>query len=440
MKLNYRRTFFIGLAFMSISAFWQLYDNIVPNILKYTFSFGDTSIGAIMALDNIVALFLLPLFGMLSDKTNTKLGKRTPFILYGTILSTIMMVLLPIANQQKSVILFITALGFVLISMGTYRSPAVSLMPDLTPRELRSQANAVINLMGAAGGVLTLVLTKLLVTKNKEGSTNYIPVFVAVAVFMILTVILLLLKIKEVKFAKEAQELEERYTATTSNKALKSQAAEADKLETKHSSMQPQVKKSFLLLLASIFLWFAAYNAVTSAFSRYVIEVWDLSDTGFANFLMVAMAAAIVSYIPIGIISSKIGRKKTILIGIGLITTSYILGSLFVQYSPLIYPVFVLTGFGWAAINVNSYPMVVEMSKGGDIGRYTGFYYSVSMTAQVMTPIFSGFLLEHVSYYTLFPYAVFFSTCSFITMVLVRHGDTKPRKKKNSLENFDVED
>lgn len=434
MKLNYKRTFFVGLAFMSISAFWQLYENIVPNILKYTFSFGDTGIGAIMAMDNIVALFLLPLFGMLSDRTNSKLGKRTPFILCGTIASTVLMVLMPIANQQKSLLLFITALGLVLISMGTYRSPAVSLMPDLTPRHLRSKANAVINLMGAAGGVLTLLLIKIFVVKSEDGTTNYIPVFVAVAVVMILAVILLLLKIRETQYAKEAQELELSYLGNETAKEPET------KVSNEKVKMAWQVKKSFLLLLASIFLWFTAYNAVSSAFSRYVIEVWDMGETGFTNFLMVAMAAAIISYIPIGIISSNIGRKKTILIGIALITVSYALGCMFVHYSPLIYLVFILTGIGWAAINVNSYPMVVEMSKEGDVGTYTGYYYSVSMTAQVMTPIFSGFLLEHVSYYTLFPYAVFFSICSLLTMLKVKHGDAKPVMKKSALENFDVED
>lgn len=436
MKLNYKRTFFIGLAFMSISAFWQLYENIVPNILKYTFSFDDVAIGGIMALDNIVALFLLPLFGMLSDKSNTRLGKRTPFILCGTVVSTFMMILMPVANQHKSLILFVTALGFVLLSMGTYRSPAVSLMPDLTPRVLRSKANAVINLMGAAGGVITLLLIKLFVTKNEDGTTNYIPVFISVAVVMILAVTLLFIKIRENKVADEVKELEASYNSAT----LAHEEGHKETSQVEKQAMPAEVKKSFYLLLASIFLWFTAYNAVSSAFSRYVVEVWDLGETGFTNFLMVAMAAAIISYIPIGGISSKIGRRKTILIGIITITISYLLGCFFVQYSPLIYLVFILTGIGWAAINVNSYPMVVEMGKGSDVGTYTGYYYSVSMTAQVITPILSGFLLDHVSYYSLFPYAVFFSVGSFLTMLMVKHGDAKPILKKSVLENFDVED
>lgn len=433
MKLNYKRTFVIGLAFMSISAFWQLYENIVPLILKNTFSFGDTSIGVIMALDNIVALFLLPLFGVLSDKTTTRLGKRIPFIICGTGITTVMMVMMPIANNQKSLWLFISSLGIVLLSMGIYRSPAVSLMPDVTPRPLRSQANAVINLMGAAGAILTLILIKFLVAKESEGIVNYIPVFLAVAAIMVIAVAVLVIKIKENQLVKETQELEAQMKPKTCT----------EKVETNDPTGKPfdaGVRKSLFLLLASIFLWFTAYNAVTSAFSRYVQEVWDLGNTGFTNFLMIAMAAAILSYIPIGFISSHVGRKKTILIGIAMITTSYLLGCMFINYHPLIYFVFILTGFGWAAISVNSYPMVVEMSKGGDTGKYTGYYYSVSMCAQVLTPILSGFLLEHVSYYTLFPYAVFFSVLSFITMSFVKHGDVKPMKKSSAIENFDVED
>lgn len=433
MKLNYKRTFFIGLAFMSISAFWQLYENTVPNILKYTFSFDDVAIGGIMALDNIVALFLLPFFGMLSDKTKTRLGKRTPYILAGTIGATVMMTLMPIANQQKNLSLFIITLAFVLLFMGTYRSPAVSLMPDVTPRVLRSKANAVINLMGAAGGVLTLILIKVFVRSNEDESSNYVSVYIAVGLVMILAVIILLLTVRENRLMKEVTDLEKVSNGTEKPKSI------TDQSSGKHR-MSPQVRKSFIAILLSIFLWFTAYNAVTSAFSRYVKEVWDLGDTGFTNFLMVAMAAAIVSYIPIGMISSHIGRKKTIMIGIAMITTSYALGCLFVEYSPLIYLVFILTGFGWAAINVNSYPMVVEMSKGGDIGTYTGYYYSVSMTAQVLTPILSGFFLKHISYYTLFPYAVFFSVASFITMLFVKHGDAKPNLKQSKLEHFDVED
>lgn len=155
---------------------------------------------------------------------------------------------------------------------------------------------------------------------------------------------------------------------------------------------------------------------------------------------MVATVAAIISYIPIGNIASHIGRKKTILSGIVLMSICYLAAIFVGEYHPLINVAFAAIGVGWAAINVNSYPMIVEMSKGCDIGKFTGTYYTFSMAAQIFTPILSGFLLENISYRTLFPYAFVFSVIAFLTMTQVRHGDSKPMKKKDVLENFDVED
>jgi MFS family permease len=413
---------------MSISSFWQLYDNIIPLILQNTFGLGETLTGTIMALDNVLALFLLPLFGAFSDKVNTRLGKRTPFIIVGTTVSVIFMMLIPYADQGKNFILFFISLGTVLIAMGLYRSPAVALMPDLTPKPLRSKANAIINLMGAVGGIYTLAMISLLIPK--EINPNYTSVFFAVASLMIIAVVLLVLTIKENKISKE---LKDRGLLVTDDDA------KGENHSNEKSHMTGDVKKSLIFILASVFLWFTAYNAVTTAFSRYAVKVWNLQGGGFANALMVATGAAILSYIPIGIVSSNIGRKNTIIIGIIMMSISYFCGFLFVEYSPLINIVFAFTGIGWSAINVNSYPMVVEMSKSSDVGKYTGLYYTFSMSAQILTPILSGILLENVSYRTLFPYAVVFSLASLCTMLFVKHGDSKP-PKKGKLESFDVED
>ncbi len=428
MRLNYKRTFFVGFAFLSICAFWQMYDNIIPLILKKTFGLGETVTGVLMALDNVLALFLLPLFGSLSDRVNTPLGKRTPFICGGTLAAVVAMSFLPIANKAASLPMFMIALGVVLIAMGSYRSPAVALMPDLTPKPLRSKANAIINLMGAIGGVYALVMIKLLV---KEG-TAYQEVFLSVSVLMVIAVIILLLTIREKKLAASV-DLE-------AGAVHKKEETISPSDEKQGGGMPKEVRKSFILLLASIFLWFTAYNAVTTAYSRYVEQVWGLGEGGFADSLLVATIAAILSYIPIGIIASLVGRKKTILAGIIFMTASYLCGALFTQYSPWINVVFAFTGIGWAAINVNSYPMVVEMCKGSDIGKYTGLYYTFSMTAQTLTPIASGALLEYVSYRTLFPYAVIFSVASLCTMLFVMHGDSRPVRKKDMVENFNIPD
>lgn len=427
MKLNYKRTFFIGLAFLSISAFWQLYDNIIPLILQNTFGIGETMTGTIMAIDNVLALFLLPIFGTLSDRVNTRFGKRTPFIIAGTAIAVISMILIPIADNNRNFTLFFISLGVVLLSMSVYRSPAVALMPDLTPKPLRSKANSIINLMGAVGAIITLAMISILIPK--ETSPNYMNVFLSVAGLMVVAVSILVIAIKENRLAKEISIAD--YT--------EDEESHSDTLN-ENTIMDKDVKRSLGFILASIFLWFTAYNAVTTAFSRYATKVWDLQGGGFANALIIATGAAILSYIPIGIISSSIGRKKTIIGGIVMMSISYFCGFLFINYSPLINIVFAFTGIGWAAINVNSYPMVVEMSRSSDVGKYTGLYYTFSMAAQIFTPILSGFLLENISYRTLFPYSVVFSLLSLGTMLMVRHGDSKPPKKQSTLEHFDVED
>ena len=377
-----------------------------------------------MAMDNVLAVFLLPLIGTMSDKVDTKMGKRTPFIIGGTLAAVICMMLLPLADHYKLLGLFVAALALTLVAMAMYRSPAVALMPDLTPKPLRSSANAVINLMGAVGAIYALILIRVLV--KKEDNPSYLPVFIGVACMMLLAVVILVATINEKKIAaKIAEEYPEE--------------AEEEKEKEEHGLPAP-VKRSLVLILVSIFLWFTAYNAVTTAFSRYAVTVWGMEGGGFASCLMVAMVAAIISYIPIGMISSKIGRKKSILIGLIMMFISYTSVFFYPTYNATANIFFAIIGIGWAAISVNSLPMVVEMSKGSDIGKYTGLYYTFSMTAQIFTPIVSGALLQYVSYNTLFPYAMFFTACAFITMSMVKHGDSKPVKKANVLENFDVDD
>ena len=427
MKLNYKRTFFIGLAFLSISGFWQMYDSIIPLMLQNTFHLGETVTGALMAMDNVLAIFLLPLFGMLSDKADTKIGKRMPFIVGGTLLAVTFLLHLSAADKKQSLVMFLSILFLLLLSMGLYRSPAVALMPDLTPNRLRSKANAVINLMGAVGGVYALIMIKLLVGAGER--PDYLPLFISIGGLMMVAVAVLFATVKEKRIAEE----------------IKKQGAESgegkeDRAVPQKTAMPKEVKRSMIFLLISIFLWFTAYNAVTTAFSRYTRVVWHMEGGSFADCLMVATVAAICSYIPIGNIASRVGRKKTILAGIALMSLCYFAAVFVGAYHPLVNIAFAAIGVGWAAINVNSYPMIVEMSKGCDIGKFTGTYYTFSMAAQIFTPVLSGFFLENVSYRTLFPYAFLFSILAFVTMIQVHHGDSRPERKKDMLENFDVDD
>ena len=405
MKLDNKRTMLIGFAFLAISAFWQVYDNIVPLILKYFFHIGDTLSGGIMALDNILALFLLPIFGAWSDKVHTQRGKRTPFIFVGTILAVIFMLILPEAANSRKLWLFIGVLFCTLISMGIFRSPAVSLMPDVTPKPLRSKGNAIINLMGAVGIIIALGLIMVLVG---DGNTpNYEPLFIAIAILMLASLAVLLFCVDENRFVQERIEKEKEWGVEEEN-------VEVD--EKGNAVLPKPVKRSLAFLLVSVAFWYMAYNAVTTAFSKYAAQMWGMEGGGFAGALMVALFTAVI----VGVHFMPAFFFKTPNFGINVL--------------------FLLVGVAWASINVNSYPMVVEMCRGGDIGKFTGMYYTFSMAAQVLTPVLSGAFLEHIGYWTLFPYAAAFSLLAFCTMLMVKHGDSKPEPPKEKLEAFDVDD
>ena len=401
-----------------------------------------------MAADNVLALFLLPLFGGLSDRCQLKMGKRKPFILFGTLAAVVFMLLLPVMDNLfftgKSVvteILFIVILGCLLVAMGTYRSPAVALMPDVTPKPLRSRANAIINLMGAVGGVLYLAFAAVLYPNSKVKAleeagkhVDYQPLFLIVSAVMFLAVGILFLTIRERKLTEENQALEAQHPEW--NLAVDDGSG--------NEALPKPVKRSLAFLLASIALWFIGYNGVTTWFSTYVDVVMGQGLGGASQCLLIATVGAVVSYIPIGALAAKIGRKRTIQIGIVLLAAcfamGYVLTTMYTTITPVMFVVFALVGFAWAAINVNSLPMVVEMCKGSDIGKFTGYYYTASMAAQVVTPVLAGTLMRQIDYRVLFPYAALFVALSFVTMLFVRHGDVKAAAKKG-LEAFeDMED
>ena len=439
MKLNTKRTVLVGFAFLSICAFWQMYDNLVPKILTETFGIGESISGVIMAADNILALFLLPLFGGLSDKCTSKLGRRRPYILFGTIAAVVLMMALPLLTdsfhadpQSWKLICFIIGLGLLLISMGTYRSPAVALMPDVTPKPLRSKANAIINLMGALGGIIYLIITTFLYKTSADVYVSYMPLFAIVGGIMLAALAVVMFFVNEPKLVAEQKKYEEAHPEDVLTEVTENGEA-----------LPADVKKSLSFLLVSIALWFIGYNGVTTWFSVYASNMWGMTLGQANTCLTVATAGAIVSYIPVGNVASKIGRRKTIRFGALLLGSSFAVAFVYTMlvgaFSPVLYALFILVGLGWAAINVNSLPMVVEMCKGSEVGKFTGLYYTFSMSAQIATPIVAGWLLENVDYRTLFPYAAIFVFGSFITMGFVKHGDNKVEAKKG-LEAFDIED
>ena len=439
MKLNTKRTILVGFAFLSISAFWQMYDNLVPKIQTETFGIGESISGVIMAADNVLALFLLPLFGGLSDKCTSKLGRRRPFILYGTLAAVILMMALPLltdsyhaAPASWKTICFVITLGLLLITMGTYRSPAVALMPDVTPKPLRSKANAIINLMGTSGGIIYLLVTTFLYKTNSGVYTSYLPLFLIVGGIMLVSLAIVMFCVNEPKLVAEQKKYEQAHPEE--NLATVTENGE---------ELPKDVKRSLVFILVSIALWFIAYNGVSTWFSVYASSSWNMS-LGQANLcLTIATAGAIFTYIPSGSIASRIGRRKTIRLGTLFLTAAFASSFVYTlisdQFSPILYGLFTLVGIGWALINVNSLPMVLEMCKGSEVGKFTGLYYTFSMSAQIATPIVAGWLLENISYKALFPYAAIFALGAFFTMGFVKHGDNKVEGKKG-LEAFDMDD
>ena len=516
MKLNYKRTILIGFAFFLICAFWQAYDATIPVILTNKFGMSQTASGIIMALDNILAVFLLPIFGALSDKCRSKKGKRTPFITIGTTIAAVVLVALTfvdhaqlqnvsdiskiddpaalsvIYDQQKDatlqtpegkefqlgvlfenkedftkitseitltegnkeinplytnyvvparqacaaaataaqpvpLYLFIGLLLALLIAMSIFRSPAVALMPDVTIKPLRSKANAVINLMGTAGGILVLVLGIVFATSAvKNAMMNYYVYYGIIAALMLGSLLIFLRTVREPQWAQEMQEESTRL-------AIEEAEEEGEKRRLSKGEI-----RSMLLILASVALWYIGYNAVTSKYSLYASSVLGMD---YNTTMLIAQGAAIVAYLPAGMVASKIGRRKTILGGVVMLSAAFAIASFMRAGSPvlLMNVLFALAGIGWATINVNSFPMAVEMCSGADIGKYTGYYYTASMAAQVITPIFSGFLMDQMGMVVLFPYAAIFAGLAFVTMFFVKHGDNKVVAKKG-LEALDIED
>lgn len=582
MKLNYKKTLFVGFAFFLICAFWQAYDSIVPMMLVNKFGLNQTLSGVIMSLDNIIALFMLPLFGALSDKTKTKFGRRTPYIVLGTIVAACSFFCLSFADnaqlarvkssadsvtfqeqlfdkdyeissaeysaivnknapekftvknyaaqvnfnknydelteeqktaakewyksinaaylsdhtspetvyayengvyrkvtaarlngkttyiysrgclevEDKSVIknaytnlvtpavskyawekttenpvpfiCFGALLLLTLIAMATFRSPAVALMPDVTVKPLRSQANAIINLLGTAGGMLVLVLGIVFKTgKTFNQLMSYTPFIGAVCALMILGLLAFILKVREPKWVDEMHADTVKYGLET---------VEEEKQDEGDRKLTRPELKSLILILCSVALWYIGYNAVTSKYSLYAT---NYLHKDYNTTLLIAQAAAIISYVPVGMLAQKIGRKKSILAGVVMLTAAFG-GAIFMNDSSSVIVLdilFALAGIGWATINVNSFPMVVELASGANVGKFTGYYYTASMAAQIVTPILSGLLMDLAgSMRPLFYYAAFFAAAAFFTMLFVRHGDVKPVKKSSVLEHLDIDD
>ncbi len=445
LKLNYKRTFIIGLTFFTILMLWQMYNYYCPlflaRLLKNTYGDKDYNylIGIIMAMDNVLALFLLPLFGNLSDKTHSKYGRRMPFIVVGTIVSMILFPLIPLFFAKNSLVGVIVTMGLVLIFMQMFRNPAVSLMPDVTPKPLRATANGIINFVGYIGAIFAGAIQMISLFKMPNIETEipnpylFIIPFAFTSILMLVSLIILIVKIKENKVVEEMK----------LDMEVGEQLAETEAASKPDHKLTKQDKTNLVLLIASIFLWYMGFNAVETFWSTYGIEVMNKGSVSIATVALTV--ASLITFIPAGKLVSKIGRKWSIILGLGLMIISlggcFICSQISLKTNLVIYILlFVISGVGWAFINISSYPMVVEMSDKNSVGKYTGLYYTSSMLAQSITPICVGFLMDALGYESMFAYATGFMILALIVFVFIKSTHKPLDDTKSGFENFDIGD
>ena len=501
-RLNYPKTILTGFGFMGSSIAWAIYDPYITKILNKflsasplvaewsakladspilrqmtetqasvtdvavgaTFTLVPLLIGIIMTFDNISGVIFQPLFGRLSDGFHSRLGKRRPFVMIGAPISALLFALIPWMNSLAGVMVCVILFVFV---MSLWRSPVVALMPDLTPPELRSDGNAVINLMGGVGLLVGMVagtiatafyaLTRGIPKDQIDEFDTFPTVFLIGAVVMVIGMLVLMLFVKEQDSRLlSADVLEARNDAD--RKAAEKKAREEDKLARKAMKLTKAERMSLIFMLACLFFLFGGANAIQTFFSLFAEEVLHI-QTAQATLLMAifglcSMAAAI----PAGKLGQKLGRKKTILLGLGLFLAAFgIFFTVFIvvlsgkglsigsftalnQSEPaavadvtrllglLVYPVMVLAGAGNMMITVNTLPLVLEIGGIERVGTFTGYYYTATFSAQVVSPIAYGFFrMFSSSYISLFYYSPILLALSLLAILFVRHGEAIPQ-------------
>lgn len=463
VKLNIKRTCTIGFAFFGILLLWQVYDSWCPTFLTQLFGkafYGEdfaTShstdvqylVGILMALDNLAALILLPIFGNLSDKTETKIGKRMPFILIGTFVAAVAFPFIPIFFHYNNIVGTVITMLIVVIFMMMYRNPAVALMPDLTPKPLRSKANGIINIMGYLGGLfatltgIVFVLSSYLKGTDSWQYNNIWVVeapFLIASVLMLISAIFLFIKVKENKIKAEIKD----------DLALGEEYAEvADKVE-EDKPITKANKRMLILILVAEFFWFMADNGIGTFMGNYTIYYLGASTRSNMINTIVGGAGSVLGFAIGGIIASKIGRKWTVVGGLGITLASYafwviatftfLKGAAGSGSFPIaIYIIWLLKGFGMSLVHLNSFPMVVELCSSKKIGRYTGLYYASSMAAQTITPIALGALLliPSLNWGYLPVYAIVCVIISFSVFFMIKNVKTKKARIEKGLEAFD---
>lgn len=438
LSLDYKRTFLIGFGFLASSLAWSLYNSFVPIMLRDRFGLASTLVGVIMTIDNFFGVIFQPVVGTLSDKTNTALGKRMPWIIIGLPLCALFFFLIPRMDTLFTMMAVLILFNFI---MSLWRSPVISLMPDVTPKPLRSKANGIINLMGGIGSITAFLIGGALANMS-EGMT--LPFFMG-AIVMLLSLIALLFFVREpagLRFRKERNmPMSARSEGTLAYydsldiqvlamETEEEKAADSKKIKS-FVSLSGKEKLSLVALLLAIFFWFAGFNAVETFFTSYATAELNLTE-GSASMVLASFSVAFIVFaLPSGILAEKFGRKKMISIGLCGIIVMFI-PMLFIQSIPVLIGLLIGGGLFWACININSLPMVVELASKESVGSFTGYYYLFSFSAAIVSPILFGWVHDLTDDYSvLFVYSVVAFMLALLCTLFVRHGDNFVLSKKH---------
>ena len=423
-RMPWGRAVFISLPFFVLTLFWQAYDYIVPLILSRHFSLGTTIYSIIMSADNVFAMIFLPLFGILSDRINSKLGRRTPLILFGTFGGVVGLffmaridALAVIGNIQLAP--FLAALLATVFFMSLYRSPSAALVADCFIRPQRTKANAVLNLMGAFAGVLFGLAGRRLISYQGD-----LPVFTGCMYFVIIMMcaimILYVIVVRENALVNEVRQQNERLGL------IDEKTDSTDRSLTKLSAGE---RKSLWLILITVFLVYISYNGFHTHYTNYLVTRLKQPASWTGPYL-VEVVLAMLMMIPAAFITTRFGRRKSCMVGSLMCAVGYFGTSLVTpEKVNTIYIWFVIAAIGFPLFGINLGPMVLELGKDIDAGRYLGYYYVAATGAQIVAPTLASLFINRWGYGVLGIFSSFFTAIAFLVLLPVRHGDVKPSLK-----------
>jgi maltose/moltooligosaccharide transporter len=452
MKLDFKKAFYLGFGFFGVMMVWTLYNSFVPILLK-NFIASNALIGLIMTFDNILAVTIQPIIGAASDRTRSTLGRRMPYLLIGTPLAAVSLSFIPFV---KLFWLFISVIVMMNVFMALFRTPLIALMPDVIPSAQRSSANGVINFMGGAGALIALFGGGILFDINRK-----IP-FVAVGVVLVFSIILVFLRIKEPAAevdSRESNDISIRMITVSFISVVigiciffflrKTEILDGLLSGVFEDSLHGQlllsilifavivfiavsrsVDKNALFIFLAIFCWFFSYNGMETFFTLFGQNSLHITPGRASMILGVFSLSFIVFAIPSGFAANRIGRKRTIILGIFVLMIA-VLSIGFVGSIPIIIIVMVVGGIAWACININSYPMICDLATDDTLGTYTGLYYFFSMLAQTISPPVMGIAIDITgNYKTVFYIAPVFFALALILMMFVKGGEAERSRQQ----------